>query len=106
MPTARVGERRQNFEHAAGAGAEIEHGVERGGPDRLEDRRLDALLGEMQGAHFVPIGGMRGEIAGRLIGARLAHFDEPRAVGRRDGGRRVRAGRRCRGRSPPPARSG
>ncbi len=75
------GARRQDFEHAAGAGAKIEHGVQRRGTDRLEDRSLDALLGKMHGAHFVPIGRVRGEVARRLVRARLAHLGEPRAVG-------------------------
>ena len=72
---------RQKFEHAAGAGAEIEHGVERRRADEIGNCRLDPLFRDMQRAQLVPIGGMGGKIACRLFGACAPHLGEPDTVG-------------------------
>ncbi len=74
------GERREQLQHAAGAGAEIEEILDRRLADDLADRGLDALFGNMERAQFIPIRRMGGEIAGRLFGALAAHFGEPRTI--------------------------
>ena len=89
-----VGPRRQQFEHAAGAGAEIEHGMERPGSDGVEHapprpapRRRAGTRSRSQ------LRGLGGEIALGLRLARGPHLGEPRAVGRPAPDRRDRAGR-------------
>ena len=71
--------RRQDFQHAAGAGAKIKHSVQRRGADGLKHRGLDALFGQVHGAHFIPIGRLRGEIASRLTSARASRTSASRA---------------------------
>ena len=53
----------EKLQHAAGAGADIEHGAEGPLPGALKHRRLDLPLRHMQRADGVPAAGMLGEIA-------------------------------------------
>ena len=62
-----VVERREQLEQAAGAGAEIEHALERALADGRNHRRLDRGLGDVQRADRVPLAGMVGEIAARRL---------------------------------------
>ena len=80
--------RAEQFEHAAGAGAEIEQRAERLVGERRADRCFDRGVGDMQLADAVPLGGMRAEIGLRRGGARRAHRGEPLAVARDGRGRR------------------
>ena len=99
----------EQLQHAAGAGAEIEQRSGYGSlGQRRRDRRLDRLVGDMQRADAVPLGGMCAEISLRGLGARGAHGGEPLAVAR-DGriGRiepREQRARRARRRAPCSAR--
>ena len=75
-----VGARAEQFDHAAGAGADIDQpselAVERG-----VDRAFDLAFGDMKRAQAIPMLGVGGEIAfggGSAIGA---HRDQPRRVG-------------------------
>ena len=52
----------EQLEDAPGAGAEIDQQLERTVPQRLDDGLLDVVLGDMQGANAVPVGGVRLEI--------------------------------------------
>ena len=61
----------EQFEHAAGAGAEIEQRAERLVGERGADRVLHRLVGDVQLADAVPFGGVRAEIGLRRGGARL-----------------------------------
>ena len=72
----------EQFEHAAGAGAEIEQRAERRAGERRADRRLDRLVGDVQLADAVPLGGMAAEIGLRGGGARGPHGGQPLAVAR------------------------
>ena len=72
----------EQFEHAAGAGAEIEQRAERLVGERCADRVFDRVVGDVQLADAVPFGGMRAEIGLRRGGAGLAHRGEPLAVAR------------------------
>lgn len=75
------GQRPQEFEHPAGAGAKIEERKDRARADCPADRGFDAFFRNMHGAHLVPVRRLRREITGRLVRAGLADLDEPRAVG-------------------------
>ena len=70
----------EQFEHAAGAGAEIEQRTDRAVGERGLDRALDRRVGDMQAADAVPLGGVLAEIGLRGGGARGAHRGEPPAV--------------------------
>ena len=70
-PSPRSISRPEQFEHAAGAGAEIEQRAERLVGERGADRGLHRFVGDMQLADAVPLGGMRAEIGLRRGGARL-----------------------------------
>ncbi len=85
MPTAWTARGRKQFQHAARAGAEIEQILNGVRADHLADRGLDALFGDMERAEFVPIRRLGGEIAGGLVGALAAHFDEAGAVAGKHG---------------------
>ena len=61
---------REQFEHAAGAGAEIEQRAERLVGQRRADRVFDRGVGDMQLADAVPLGGVAAEIILRRGGAR------------------------------------
>ncbi len=76
-----VGERRDQFQHAARAGAEIEQRVNPLVADQFEDGRFDPLLRRVHGADAVPVGGALGEIGRRLLAPRFARHFQPRAVG-------------------------
>ena len=60
----------EQFEHAAGAGAEIQQRTERLVGERCADRLLDRRVGDVQLADAVPFGGVRAEIGLRRGGAR------------------------------------
>ena len=49
-------------------------------PTTSTHRFFDALLGNVQRADAIPLLGMRGEIAGGVLGARVTHLGEPGAV--------------------------
>ena len=70
MPSPRSMRGAEQFQHAAGAGAEIEQRAERPVGERLADRALDRLVGDVQLADAVPFRGMRAEIVLRGCGAR------------------------------------
>ena len=67
---------REQLEHAAGAGAEVDEQLERSRAQRLGHGRLDLGLGDMQGADAVPVAGvglevgLRGRLALALAGPR------------------------------------
>ena len=71
---------REQLEHPAGAGPKIEKVAHRLVADDLAHRLFDALLGDVQRADAVPLLGMRGEIAGGVLGARVTHLGESRAI--------------------------
>ena len=75
-------DRAEQFQHAAGAGAEIEQRAERPVGERVADRVLDRLVGDMQLADAVPLRGVRAEVVLRGGGARGPHRGEPLAVAR------------------------
>ena len=101
-----LGERRDELEHAAGAGAQVEQRADRLVADHRQDRGLDPFLRRVQGADGVPIGGALGEIGGGLLAARLARQRKPRAVGGERRRRRGRCARSERGRTRRPGRRG
>ena len=70
-----AGERGEQFEHAAGAGAEIEQDVDIGGADQAGERGLDLGLGDVQGADLVPMAGNPAEIG---LGGALPGLDDAR----------------------------
>lgn len=80
--------RAEQFEHAAGAGAEVEQRAERLVAERLADRRFDGLVGNVQFADAVPLGGMFAEIelggCGALRAPRRGARGRARWSGRRD----------------------
>ena len=80
-----IGERRDELQHAAGAGAQIERLANALAPQRLENRGFDALLRRVHRANAVPVGGALGEIGGGLLAARFAGHVEPGAVGLQHG---------------------
>ncbi len=98
--------RGEKLQHASGAGAEIEQAAERLFADQSQKRRLDPLLGGVQGANAVPIGRLLGEIGRRLASPRLAGDLEPGAGRPPAPGRRDRDGGRDRGRIRRPNRRG
>ena len=58
-------ERREDFEQPPGAGAEVEHRLERPFADELEQRRLNGAIRSMQRAYLVPTRRVGAEIVGR-----------------------------------------
>ena len=74
--------RAEHFQDAAGAGAEIEQRTERPVGQRVADRALDRLVGDMELADAVPLRGVGAEIVLRRRGPRGAHRREPVAVAR------------------------
>ena len=72
--------RAEQFEHAPGAGAEIEQRADRPIGERGLDRALDRRVGDVQAADAVPFGGVLAEIGLRGGRARGAHGGEPPAV--------------------------
>ena len=79
--------RRQNLEHAAGAGADIEQIARIGGGDDLDQRRLDLALVDIERADAVPLVGIVAEIGAassarwRLIAAEPLQIERDRRVG-------------------------
>ncbi len=74
--------RPEQFEHAAGPGAEIEQRAERTVGERGQKSRFHGLVGDMQPADAVPLGGVTAEVVLRGVAARRAHGGEPLAVAR------------------------
>ena len=70
----------EQFEHPAGAGAEIEQRAERCAGERRANLRLDRLIGDVQLADAVPLGGMTAEIGLRGGGTVGPHGGQPLAV--------------------------
>ncbi len=70
----------EQFEHAPGAGAEIEQRADRLVGERGADRIFDRGVGDMELADAVPFGGVAPEIILRRGGARGAHRGQPLAV--------------------------
>ncbi len=84
MPSPRSRSGAEQFEHAAGAGAEVEQRAERPVGERGADFRLHGLVGDVQLADAVPFGRVRLEIGLRGGRARGADLAEPLAVARDD----------------------
>ena len=82
MPSAWSDPRRQNFEDAAGAGADIEQIARRGGGDDLDQRRLDLALIDIKRADAVPIGRVFAEIGGGALGALALDRGQPLQIER------------------------
>ena len=61
------------FEHAPGAGAEVEQRAERFAGKRGADRGFDRVVGDVQLADAVPFRGVGAEVGLRRGGARLPH---------------------------------
>src|SRR5262249_42905241 len=74
--------RAEQLEHAAGAGAEIEQGADRGIRQRREDRHLDRLIGDMELANAVPLRRALAEIVLRRGCALRAHGSEALTIAR------------------------
>ena len=70
----------EQFEHAAGAGAEVEEALDAHARKRFADRRFDRGLGDVELAQFVPVTGVLAEISLRRGGARGPHLVQPLAV--------------------------
>jgi hypothetical protein len=49
----------EQLENTPSAGAEVDQQLERAMPQALDDRLLDVVLGDVQGANAVPVGGVR-----------------------------------------------
>ena len=74
--------RPEQFEHAPGAGAEIEQRAERPVGSAARIAASTGVVGDMQLADAVPLGGMAREIGLRRRGPGGAHAGEPLAVAR------------------------
>ncbi len=85
--------RAEQFQHAAGAGAEIEQRADRPVGERGADRVLHRFVGDMQLADAIPLGGVAAEIGLRGGRARGAHRRQPLAVARHASDRPDRAAR-------------
>ena len=72
--------RPEQFEHAPGAGAEIEQRAHRDIGERGADRFLHRLVGDMKLANAVPLRGMAAEIGLRRLRALRPHGDKTLAV--------------------------
>ncbi len=70
----------EQFEHPAGAGAEIEQRPDRLVGERRADRLLDGGVGDMELADAIPLRGMAAEIVLRGGSPRRAHRGKPLAV--------------------------
>ena len=70
----------EQFEHAPGAGAEIEQRADRLVAERGADRVFDRGVGDMELADAVPFRGVAAEIVLRRRGARRAYRGQPLAV--------------------------
>ena len=79
----------EEFEHAAGAGAEIEEGAHRGARQRRFDSRFNGFVGNMELADAVPLGCVAAKIGLGDGGAMGSHGGEALAVARHGGVGRV-----------------
>ena len=100
--------RTEQFENAAGSGAEIEKRVDGFSRERLAHRGFHRNIGNMQLAQLVPAGRMLTEITLRRLLTAGAHLREPFAVAledriRRIGQRKDRIGKRRPGAFGSPA---
>ena len=93
----------EQFQHAAGAGAEIEQRAHRLVAERVHDRPLHRVVGGVQFADAVPLRGMRAEIILRGFRARLAHGGQPFAVAGKTGSSGSRYADESRTISAPPS---
>src|SRR5690606_2436867 len=59
--------RREQFEQAPGAGAQVEHRLERPVADQLLQRRLDRAVRRVERAYLVPARGIGAEIVGGAL---------------------------------------
>ena len=84
--------RGEQFEHAAGAGAEIEQRPDRLVGKRRADRFFDGGVGDVQPADTVPFGGVPAEIVLCGCRARGSHRGKPFAVACDDGIVRIEPG--------------
>jgi hypothetical protein len=71
---------REEFKHAAGSGAGIEHGIELLPGQQIDNGALDVFLGDMQRADALPVGGVGLEIGRGLPRPRGAHLGEALAI--------------------------
>ena len=90
-----AGARAEQFDHPAGAGADVDEAAERPLAKRAIDRALDLALGDVERADLVPDLGVAGEIAVGSLGALGADRFGPRRVG----------GEQCLRRRRPPSSS-
>jgi hypothetical protein len=74
--------RPEQFEHAPGAGAEIEQRAYRGLRQGADDCLLDRLVGDVELANAVPLGGVPAEIGLGGAGALRPHRGQPLAIAR------------------------
>ena len=84
MPSPRSISGPNSFEHAPGAGAEIEQRTDRAIRQRGLDRALDRGVRNVQPADAVPFGGVLAEVGLRRGSPRGAHGREPAAVAQHD----------------------
>jgi len=59
----------EKLQHAAGAGAEIEQGIDRIAAEQLDDGGIHLFISRMQAAKLVPFGSVTAEIGLRTLGA-------------------------------------
>src|SRR6202040_2410638 len=78
--------RRQNLQHAAGAGADVEEIARIGGGDNLDQGRLDLALIDVPRADAMPLVGIFAEIGACEFGALPLYRAEPLQI---EGDRRV-----------------
>ena len=74
--------RRQDLQHAAGAGADVEKVARIGGGDDLDEGRLDLALIDIERADPVPLVGVFAEIGAREIGALPLYRVQPLQIER------------------------
>jgi hypothetical protein len=77
--------RTEHFQHAAGAGAEIEERTKRPIAERRADGGFDLFIGNVKLADTIPLPGMLAEIGLRGGGMRLAYFGEALSIAREHG---------------------
>ena len=81
--------RSEQFQHAPGAGAEIEQRAQLSARERAGDGCFDGLVGNMQLANAIPLGRMPAEVSLRGSRPRGAHRGEALAIAQQHGVRRV-----------------
>src|SRR5262249_62247943 len=81
-PEAALDLRPEQLEHAPGAGAEIEQRTYRRLRQGADDRPLDRLVGDVELANAVPLGGVPAEIGLGGVGALRTHRGQPLPIAR------------------------